>query len=213
MTSRVQRREQLERGAAELAVALPAPAVEKLLAFLDLLYAWNRTARLTRVAPEDAVRLHLLDSLAIVPVVSAGSVADLGTGGGLPGIPLAIARDDVQVALVESNRRRCSFLSEAVREIAVPCEIVEMDVGGLTATGRVFDTVVSRAFRAPDEMPALAEPLLSAGGSLIVMSAPSSSADVEAMKATASLRVAEERRYVLPGGNEARLLVKLRRET
>ena len=105
---------QLESGAAALGVSLDARAVGLLLVFLERIYAWNRSAGLTTVARSDAVRLHLLDSLSIVPFLPAsGAIVDLGSGAGLPGIPVAIALANASVTLVEARRRKASFLAES----------------------------------------------------------------------------------------------------
>ena len=94
--------------------ALAAP----LLDYLALLLRWNRTYNLTAIRDPDAmVTRHLLDSLAMHPYVQPGALADLGTGPGLPGIPLAIAKPELQVTLVESNGKKARFLREAVRQL------------------------------------------------------------------------------------------------
>ncbi|HQO30462.1 MAG TPA: class I SAM-dependent methyltransferase, partial [Accumulibacter sp.] len=87
--------DQLVAGALSLGLALSAATQTKLLAYLDLLQKWNRTYQLTSIRdPAMAVSSHLLDSLALLPFVATDSLLDVGSGGGLPGIPLAIARPD-----------------------------------------------------------------------------------------------------------------------
>lgn len=113
----------LEAGLAELALdtALATP----LLAYLALLARWNRTYNLTAVRdPGEMVVKHLLDSLAMHPfvdplVASGGALADLGTGAGLPGIPLAIVKPGLRVTLVESAGKKARFLREAVRTLGL----------------------------------------------------------------------------------------------
>src|SRR5690606_29408030 len=98
------------------AMGLGAALAPPLLAYLSLLVRWNRTYNLTAIRdPREMVTRHLLDSLAMAAHVESGTLADLGTGPGLPGIPLAIAHPQLQVTLVESNGKKARFLREAVR--------------------------------------------------------------------------------------------------
>ena len=107
----------LVAGAEQLGVSLTPEVATRLLGFLELLYAWNDFAGFTAVDRRDAVRLHLLDSLAVAPMLTgARHIADLGSGAGLPGIPLATYLGGAMFTLVESKRRRCSFLREVVRQ-------------------------------------------------------------------------------------------------
>src|SRR5690606_22507327 len=109
----------LEAGLSALGLdaALSAP----LLAYLALLDRWNRTYNLTAIRdPREMVTLHLLDSLAMHPhVAGIANLADLGTGPGLPGIPLALVFPSMQVTLVESNGKKARFLREAVRQLGL----------------------------------------------------------------------------------------------
>jgi len=93
----------LAAGLAKLGLNLPDDAQQKLLAFRDLLLKWNKTYNLTALRdPAQAISHHLLDSLAILPHVGDGNLLDVGSGGGLPGIPLAIARPDLSVSMVDT---------------------------------------------------------------------------------------------------------------
>jgi 16S rRNA (guanine527-N7)-methyltransferase len=108
----------LAAGLTALGIALPEAAQLKLLAFRDLLLKWNRTYNLTALRdPQQAVSHHLLDALAILPHVGAGPLLDVGSGGGLPGIPLAIARPDLSVTLVDTVQKKAAFLQQAVIEL------------------------------------------------------------------------------------------------
>jgi 16S rRNA (guanine527-N7)-methyltransferase len=108
----------LRDGLAEL--GLSPDLAPPLLAYLALLVRWNGTYNLTAVRdPRQMVTRHLLDSLAMHRFVCAGTLADLGTGPGLPGIPLAIAHPQLQVTLVESNGKKARFLREAVRRLGL----------------------------------------------------------------------------------------------
>ena len=135
----------LANGIAELALDLPQGAPEQLLAYLDLLEKWNRTYNLTAIRDRGRMVIeHLLDSLAIVPYVCPGRLLDIGSGAGLPGIPLAIARPSWRVVLLDSSHKRCTFLQQAaielgLRNVEVACERVEA-----YRPAAPFDTVVSR---------------------------------------------------------------------
>jgi len=108
----------LAAGLTALGIALPETAQSKLLAFRDLLLKWNGTYNLTALRdPQQAISHHLLDALAILPHVGAGPLLDVGSGGGLPGIPLAIARPDLPVTLVDKVQKKTSFLQQAAIEL------------------------------------------------------------------------------------------------
>ena len=90
----------------------------RLLGYLDLIVKWNRTYNLTAIhEPERMLTHHLLDSLAILPMLGAGPLLDVGSGAGLPGIPLAIARPELYVTLLDSSQKRCGFMQQAVIEL------------------------------------------------------------------------------------------------
>ena len=110
----------LASGLAALDITLPAEAQYKLLAFRDLLLKWNKTYNLTALRdPAQAISHHLLDSLAILPHVGEGNLLDVGSGGGLPGIPLAIARQELSVSMVDTVQKKTTFLQQAVIELAL----------------------------------------------------------------------------------------------
>ena len=107
----------LDRGLGELAVELPSAAREKLLRYIALLVKWNRTYNLTAVrGPLEMVSHHLLDSLAVLPhlpdLPAQTALADVGSGAGLPGIPLAVAQPGWRVTLAESNQKKAAFLRQ-----------------------------------------------------------------------------------------------------
>ena len=110
----------LPSGLAELGLDLPAAAQQQLLAFRDLLLKWNKTYNLTALRdPEQAISHHLLDSLAILPHVGPGPLLDVGSGGGLPGIPLAIARPALAVTMVDSVHKKATFLQQAAIQLGL----------------------------------------------------------------------------------------------
>ena len=163
-------REQLVEGVAALGLTLSLANEKQLLAYLELLDKWNRVYNLTAVREtERMVSHHLLDSLAIVSHMETGRVLDVGSGGGLPGIPLAIARPDLQVTLIDSIAKKTAFLLQAKAELGLDNVSV--------VTGRVethqdemgFDTITSRAFSDLKEFVTLTRHLLAPGGRWLAM--------------------------------------------
>ena len=116
-------REGLDRGLSELALELPEAQRAKLMQYVALLQKWNRVYNLTAVRePLEMVSHHLIDSLAVLPHLPAGphaALADVGSGAGLPGIPLALARPQWRIALVESSEKKAAFLRQAALELGL----------------------------------------------------------------------------------------------
>ncbi|MFT3897378.1 MAG: 16S rRNA (guanine(527)-N(7))-methyltransferase RsmG [Thermomonas sp.] len=153
------------------ALALPGDLAPPLLAYLDLLARWNRSYNLTAVRdPREMVPRHLLDSLAMQPFVRGiGTLADLGTGPGLPGIPLAIATPGLRVTLVESNGKKARFLREAVRTLGLGnTEVAESRIEALDRPG-AFDAITARALATLPQILGFGGHLLAPGGTLLAM--------------------------------------------
>jgi 16S rRNA (guanine527-N7)-methyltransferase len=160
--------EALERGLA--AMGLDAALAPPLLTYLTLLDRWNRTYNLTAIRdPMEMVTRHLLDSLAMQPYLEQGTLADLGTGPGLPGIPLAIARPQLQVTLVESNGKKARFMREAVRQLGLTnARVAESRAEALAEPG-AYDNLTARAMDTLAGIIAVGGHLLRPGGRLLAM--------------------------------------------
>jgi 16S rRNA (guanine527-N7)-methyltransferase len=168
MTDRRALQTQLEQGIATLSLNLPEDAVPRLLDYLALLQRWNATYNLTAIRdPAEMVTRHLLDSLAILPYVQGGTLADLGTGPGLPGIPLAIGVPGRQVLLVDSNGKKVRFLREAIRSLKL--EGVRAVQSRVEEVEGPFDCVTARAFASLADMLAWGGHLLAPGGIWLAM--------------------------------------------
>jgi 16S rRNA (guanine527-N7)-methyltransferase len=160
----------LADGIRALGLALSPEQQQKLLDYLALLRKWNRVYNLTAVRdPEKMVAHHLLDSLAVLPQVPAGTLLDVGCGAGLPGIPLAIARPDVVVTMLDSNHKKIAFVQQACIQLAlanagVVCARVER-----WEPPQLFDSIISRAFSDLGEFVRLVAPKLKPGGVLLAM--------------------------------------------
>jgi 16S rRNA (guanine527-N7)-methyltransferase len=164
----------LDRGLAEMALALPREGRELLLDYVALLGKWNRTYNLTAIRdPLAMVAHHLLDSLSVLPHLplqaDGARLADAGSGAGLPGIPLAIARPQWRVALAESSQKKAAFLRQAAIELALGN--LEVHEGRVEAwrPQPLFDLVISRAFVALGEFLATCRHLVAPGGVLAAM--------------------------------------------
>lgn len=159
---------QLASGLAALGLDLPNPAPEKLLAYRDLLLKWNKTYNLTALRdPEQAISHHLLDSLAVLPWIESGNLLDVGSGGGLPGIPLAIARPDLQVTMVDAVQKKATFLQQAAIELELP-NARALHARVETLTGH-YGQITSRAFSDLGEFTRLTRHLLAPGGRWLAM--------------------------------------------
>jgi 16S rRNA (guanine527-N7)-methyltransferase len=160
----------LATGLGELGLAVPPETQKRLLAYLDLIAKWNRVYNLTAIRDTATmVSAHLLDSLAVVPHLSAQTVLDIGSGAGLPGLPLALLWPQSQVSVLDSNQKKATFLRQAVIElgldnVTVVCERVET-----WQPETRFDLVISRAFSDLPEFIAVAARLCKTGGTLGAM--------------------------------------------
>jgi 16S rRNA (guanine527-N7)-methyltransferase len=158
----------LAAGLAELGIALPEEAQHKLLAFRDLLLKWNRTYNLTALRdPDQAISHHLLDSLVILPYIGGGPLLDVGSGGGLPGIPLAIARPELSVSMVDSVQKKATFLQQAAIELGL--KNIQAYHARVEEMQGQYAQISSRAFAEIGLFISLTRHLLAPGGSWLAM--------------------------------------------
>lgn len=209
MTART--RQQLQTGLSRLNIALSDHQIETLLEFTALLAKWNRTYKLTAVTdPDEMVARHLLDSLAVLAFVAGPRVLDVGSGPGLPGIPLAVARPDWELVLLDSNGKKTRFMTHAagrlgldnVRIVRARIEDYADDMG--------FDTVISRAFSSIEDFVRRAGRLCSGSGRLLAMKGRLHEREVAAVPA--GWRISETKRLSVPGVTASRHLVVLARD-
>jgi 16S rRNA (guanine527-N7)-methyltransferase len=160
----------LEQGVEKLGIRLPMSAEQKLLDYVALLQKWNRVYSLTAIRDASkSVSHHLLDSLAVVAHLRGGQVLDVGSGPGLPGIPVAIARPDWHVTLLDSNHKKAAFLSQAVAELKVTNAEVRRERVEQWRPPMLFEVVISRAFSELADFVRLAGHLLAPEGRLAAM--------------------------------------------
>ena len=177
----------LRAGIDQLGLSLTDAAVARLLDYQALLQRWNAAYNLTAVRdPDEMVTRHLLDSLAILPYVRGASLADLGTGAGLPGIPLAIAAPQRDVLLVDASGKKVRFLREAIRSLELE-RVRAVQARVQTVTGQ-FDCITARAFASLADMLAWGGHLLAPGGEWLAMKGRAPDAELDALPAGYVLR-------------------------
>jgi 16S rRNA (guanine527-N7)-methyltransferase len=198
----------LAQGIAQLELTLPPQAEQRLLDYLALLGKWNKVYNLTAVRETPRmVSHHLLDCLAVTPHVRVATILDVGSGAGLPGIPLALAAPHAQVTLLDSSHKKAAFLRQAAIElkldnVEVVCERVEA-----WQPARPYELVISRAFSDLPEFAALAGRLVADGGVLAAMKGVYPYEELEQLPAGYRLKQAVP--LAVPGVRGARHLVLL----
>ena len=142
---------QLETGLEKMGLKIgedfPESVPAQLIEYLELLVKWNKAFNLTAVRdPSEMVSKHLLDSLVVLPYIGEGLIADVGSGAGLPGIPLALARPETRFVLLDSNGKKSSFLIQAKRLLKLDnVEVVNQRVEDYRPA-LYFDAVIARAY-------------------------------------------------------------------
>jgi 16S rRNA (guanine527-N7)-methyltransferase len=160
----------LRQGAGQLSLALSDRQVELLLAYLKLLEKWNSAYNLTAVRqPEQMLYLHLLDSLSIVPWVTGNRILDVGTGPGLPGIPLAIFYPERDFTLMDSNGKKTRFLFQVRNQLGLENVTEVQSRVENFHTDAVFDAITSRAFTSLIDMVEKTKHLLAEKGRFFAM--------------------------------------------
>ena len=194
--------------------ALPAGVAARLAAYLALLAKWNQTYNLTAIRePERMITHHVLDALAVLPHLPPRAglrVLDVGSGGGVPGIPLAIARPTWHVVLLDSNHKKGAFVQQALIELSlVNAEAVVARVEDY-APAAPFDVVISRAFADLATFAASSARHLAPGGRLIAMKGVHP--DEEIASLPEGVRVAATHALAVPGLDAQRHLIVMERD-
>lgn len=187
-------RERLQAGLERLGVAADGVALDRLARYHALLTEWNARIDLTAVLdPEEMVDRHYLDSaapLALDLIPQGARVIDVGTGAGLPGIPLCILRPDLRVTLLDAQRKRVTFLQAAIEALDLPAQAVHMraeDAARDEARREAYDVAVSRAVAATPTLLELTLPFVRVGGRAIAWKGPGLQAELEQARRAAHL--------------------------
>ena len=153
-------------------VELPQPQSEALSRFLDLLIRWNRVYNLTGIHDaHELVDRHLIESLALRPLLTGERIADVGTGAGLPGLPLAITEPERAFTLIESRAKRVRFLRQVIVELGLRNAVVAHGRAEHLRPERPFATVLARAVAPPAELLEICRNLTAPGSILLLLTA------------------------------------------
>ena len=205
---------ELEAGLAALDLALEKSVQARLLAYLDLLARWNRSYNLTAVRkPRQMLVRHLFDSLVIRPYLAGERILDVGTGAGLPGIPLALACPGRSFTLLDSNGKKTRFVTQAVAELGLANVTVVQSRVEAYAVEAGFDTIVSRAYATLAEFAGGVAHLLAPGGQLLAMKGVYPVTELAQLAELATpFRLARNVELQVPGLEAERNLLILRRD-
>ncbi len=203
-------RRQLDQGLAAMSLHLNPGQSEQLLGYLGLLARWNRSYNLSAVRdPDIMVRRQLLDSLSILPWLHRGPVLDVGTGAGLPGIPLAVTRPELNFSLLDSNGKKTRFVKQVVGELGLAnVEVIRCRAEQLNRP-EYYANITSRAFATLAEMVDKTAHLLAPGGCWLAMKGARPDQELAGLPPGLA---AQTMALQVPGESARRHLVILRQE-
>ncbi|WP_010324479.1 16S rRNA (guanine(527)-N(7))-methyltransferase RsmG [Marinobacterium stanieri] len=200
-------RELLLQGIKPLQIELTDPQIDQLLAYHGLLVKWNKAYNLTAVRdPAAMIGRHLIDSLSVLPWIGEGRLLDVGSGPGLPGIPLAICRPDLQVTTLDSNGKKTRFQVQVKAELGL--DNLQVINGRVEAVEEPpFDMVISRAFASLQDMLDLSGHLCAPSGVFLAMKGLYPDSEIEQIPSGYTLK--ESHRLELPVSDGERHLLVL----
>jgi len=198
-------REILVNGIAALHLNATDEQVDQLLDFIKLIEKWNKAYNLTAIRNrEEMARLHILDSLAIVPHIEGKRIIDIGTGAGLPGIPLAICLPGIDFMLLDSNAKKTRFVQQAILELKLKnVEVLHSRVEDYHPE-QGYDAVLTRAFASLPDIVKLTSHLLSKDGVLLAMKGQNLDAELAQITAQKSVIAVS-----VPGVDVERCLIRI----
>lgn len=202
----------LTNGLAQLDITSTEHQQNNLLKFIELLVKWNKVYNLTAVRePEAMLNLHLFDSLSLLPYLGATQrLLDVGSGAGLPGIPLAIFRSDINFVLLDSNVKKTRFIQQAIVELGLKNVQVAHERAEKYHTNEPFDCITTRAFATIAETLNLITPLLEAESRILFMKSNTAESELSELNSSYHHKVIE---LTVPGISANRCLVVLSRSS
>lgn len=197
---------QLQQGLLEIGLYVDEATQSKLLDYVALLHKWNRAYNLTAVRkPELMVSRHLLDSLVVQPYLQPGRILDVGTGAGLPGIPLALIRPDDAFVLLDSNSKKTRFITQAVAELGLQNVTVVQSRVEDYQPDQLFNTIISRAYSTLANMIAGTRHLLAEDGVFFALKGVYPVAEIDELPA--DMQLVQSYPLYVPGLDAERHLV------
>jgi 16S rRNA (guanine527-N7)-methyltransferase len=206
----------LKTGAEELDIVLSDGQLKLFALYWRELQEWNRVTNITAInSLKDTIIKHFLDSLSVIEnLPGSGHLADIGSGGGFPGVPIAIVRPDMRVILIEAARKKANFLRQVVRVLGLKsAEVYHGRAEALATAGR-FNCIVSRAFSSMETFLKISAPLLTEEGIIIAMKGKSIEQELREAEQeirAARLVIAEQRHFLLPFHGGTRTIVVFKR--
>ena len=201
---------ELAAGIEALGLAVPPSRQKLLLDYVGLIAKWNAVYNLSAIRSEpEMVSHHVLDALSIVPYLPAGRFLDVGSGAGLPGIPVAVADADRPVTLLDSSQKKAAFLQQAAIELGLANVTVRSARVEAWRPEERFDVIASRAFAGLDQFIARARHLLADGGVFVAMKGVDPQPEIAQLPGEYQVRSVE--RLAVPGVNAERHLVLVER--
>ena len=200
----------LDAGLHALQLSVPAPAREQLLAYLEQLHKWNQAYNLSGIRElRDMLDLHLLDSLALAPFIDTSPIADVGTGAGLPGIPLAICLPEKHFRLIDSNSKKTRFIFQTAALLGLRnVEVIHCRAEDYESESRVA-IVTSRAFASLRDFVLRCDHMLANDGKFLAMKGLVPRDEIAALPA--QYEVAAIHPLSLPGSGHVRHVLDIRR--
>jgi len=160
----------LQEGVGRMKLQITPPVQSRLLAYVSLLVKWNQVFNLTAIHdPQQMVIRHLLDSLSLVPYIRGPRLVDVGSGAGLPGIPLALVFPEHEVVLLDSQAKKIRFITQVVADLGIPNILIAHTRVEDYHPQQMFDTVISRAFATLMEFAGATQHLCRGGGYMLAM--------------------------------------------
>ena len=203
---------ELREGAGALGLSFADHVFAALDVYLQLLIKWNSSFNLSGISdPGEMVSRHLLDSLAISPYITGNLIADIGTGAGLPGIPLAIANPDKHFILIDSNGKKTRFLFQVKLALKLSNITIENSRIEHYQSNQQIDIVMSRAFSSLSDMAAKSVHLLAQDGFLLAMKGRYPEQEIDEL--IDGFVVAKVSKLEIPGEDGERHLIEIRRAT